>query len=77
MPTLWRIWTAVGADAYEFIGEATGDSFAAACASFAERNPAFAKDFDPHALRYQGFALVPLERRIDGQAVQFRGDQPG
>lgn len=67
----WRIWSRLGPQAYEYLGQADGETFAEACQALAEARPDFRADFEPRAMTHNGNELVPLDRRIDGQEVQF------
>lgn len=71
MPCRWRIWSRIGHQAYQYHGEAEGETFTQACHAFAAANPAFAADFEPAHMTHNGNELLPLDRRIDGQKVQF------
>ena len=67
----WRIWSGIAYGAFEFLGEAEGETFADACQAYAASHPAFAAEFNTRRLTFQGFPLVPLDRRIDGEKVCF------
>jgi len=77
MTSIWRVWTSVGYGAFEYVGEAPGDTFQDACRVMADANAAFAADFDPVAMTYQGCPLIPLDSRIEGRRVQFGGARDG
>ncbi len=67
MGQIWRVWSRVGYGAFEYLGDAAGESFKQACESLANTNPDFARDFDPPNETLQDCPLVPLERRVDGR----------
>lgn len=71
MACKWRIWSRVGEDAYEYLGEAEGETFKDACRALAEANPVFGADFEPVRMTHNGNELLALDRRVDGQRVQF------
>ena len=71
MAGTWRIWTSLGYGAFEYLGDAEGDTFTDACRAKAAADPAFAAEFDPIAMTLQGFPLVPLDSRIEGRRVQL------
>ncbi len=61
----------MGYGAFDYLGDAEGESFHDACCNMAGRDPAFAADFDPKAMTLQGFPLIPLDGRIEGRRVQL------
>jgi len=75
--TVWKIWSAVGFGAFEYLGEAEGETFQAASRRLAAENPNFREAFDPHRMTFQGCPLVPLDRRIDGTSIQFGNVRDG
>lgn len=73
----WHIWCQIKPGAFEYLGQAEGESFENACHHLAESNPAFRADFEPTRMTFNGNPLVPLDRRIDGARVQFGSADEG
>ena len=71
MANTWRIWTNVDFGAFEYLGEAEGDTFTDACHAMAAADPAFAAEFDPLAMTLLGAPLIPLDSRLQGRRLQF------
>jgi hypothetical protein len=68
---VWRIWSRIAHQAYEYLGEAEGETFEEACHAFAKAHPTFGADFEPVRMTHNGNELLPLDGRVDGQRVQF------